>query len=798
MTEVGSHIGSIRLTSDLGHGGMGQVYEGFDETLNRRVAVKAIRGAQALSREGRARFLLEARTLSSLRHPNICLVHDYLEFEGEAYLVMELIEGPTLSHALKEGLSWSRKLDIAIQVAEVLMIAHARGIVHRDIKPDNLMLTREGELKVLDFGIARVEAAPGTALQPTGEAAKDGDPARALTRPAAEHEDPETLPPTRMVSTALTVTGGLVGTPNYMSPEQARGEEVSPASDMFSFGLVLQRLFTEESPYEAGLSLTDLVKRASRGKTLPVEGVTAELTSLIERLKALKPEDRPNASQASARLQRLRDRPRRRRRMATIAIVVLIVALVGIKYTVDLRGEREQAVIARNEAEMSRDQAQAVNDFLVELLASARPGETMGKDVTVREVLDQAAAELPDREDIEVSSKVRFLVVTGSVYEELGLLEEARSVLTMAAALAIENPDITGREHAQTLLSLGWVEESLGEFASARERYEQAAEVAARKIPDNLQARAAVLVALGNIQSADGDLEGSVATYEQALAMIREVKGPDHPQAGMILGNLANMAQDMGDCERSITLNEEALQIFEGALEPGHPLVTTVLNNVANCYEHLDRLADAADAYLRALAGREEVLGAEHSDTGQTLLNLAAIRTKQGQLDEAQQLLDRGAAITLEAFGTLHPQSLTAELIAIEILEAREDLETAEQMARSAVATASMLEGHLKEADSAPEYLFRILLKRDKPHEALELAEATLRRRRSALGEEHVWVASGWVDVAEVHLALGDKNEARAALETAQAIGYILQEIDDPPGLAALAREVGEDSVLTK
>ena len=108
MTEVGSHIGSIRLTSDLGHGGMGQVYEGFDETLNRRVAVKAIRGAQALSMEGRARFLLEARTLSSLRHPNICLVHDYLEFEGEAYLVMELIEGPPRGEVSLSSLSRRR------------------------------------------------------------------------------------------------------------------------------------------------------------------------------------------------------------------------------------------------------------------------------------------------------------------------------------------------------------------------------------------------------------------------------------------------------------------------------------------------------------------------------------------------------------------------------------------------------------------------------------------------------------------------------------------------------------------
>src|SRR4051794_3120899 len=155
MDLSGRRLGHIRVERILGQGGMGDVYEGFDEKLARRVALKALHRDQRLDDEARARLIREARTLSQLDHPNICRIHDYIEGADADVLVLELIEGRTLQRAIEEGLSRAEKLRISQAIAEVLVVAHRFGIVHRDLKPENVMLTKTGVVKVLDFGLAR-------------------------------------------------------------------------------------------------------------------------------------------------------------------------------------------------------------------------------------------------------------------------------------------------------------------------------------------------------------------------------------------------------------------------------------------------------------------------------------------------------------------------------------------------------------------------------------------------------------------------------------------------------------------
>lgn len=149
MSLLGTIVGRIRIVETLGTGGMGEVYAGFDEKLDRRVALKALREEFRLNEDTKGRFLREARTLSHLQHPNICLIYDYIETEETDFLVLELIEGQTLTHALRKGIPERQKLDIAQQLAAVLIAAHGEGIVHRDLKPGNVMLTPEGQVKAL-------------------------------------------------------------------------------------------------------------------------------------------------------------------------------------------------------------------------------------------------------------------------------------------------------------------------------------------------------------------------------------------------------------------------------------------------------------------------------------------------------------------------------------------------------------------------------------------------------------------------------------------------------------------------
>src|SRR5687767_5494424 len=156
MELMGRRFGHIRVTEVVGQGGMGDVYAGYDEKLERKVALKVLNADQRLDDEARERLLREARALSKLEHPNICRIHDYIETGDVDLLVLEYIDGRTLHDALYgDKMPRSEKLRIAAAIAEVMVKAHRAGIVHRDLKPENVMLTKSGEVKVLDFGLAR-------------------------------------------------------------------------------------------------------------------------------------------------------------------------------------------------------------------------------------------------------------------------------------------------------------------------------------------------------------------------------------------------------------------------------------------------------------------------------------------------------------------------------------------------------------------------------------------------------------------------------------------------------------------
>src|SRR5262245_43073638 len=281
--SLDTKVSHYRRLHRLGAGGMGEVYVGFDETLKRRVALKAVRHEQRLQAESKIRFLREAQILSQLDHPNICRVYDYIEDEQRDWLILELIEGKNLRLALQAGLDWSTKLKIAEQIADVLVITHAAGIVHRDLKPGNVMITDTRAVKVLDFGLARSVAI--VHQEPVTLSRRERVP------PQLEARDGSTTPVGHVgeASGFHTTYGVITGTVGYMSPEQASGDVTTSASDMYSFGLLLQELFTGLPPYDATLDYSTLLARAQVGRTAPATGLDADLTGLIQRLKSTAP-----------------------------------------------------------------------------------------------------------------------------------------------------------------------------------------------------------------------------------------------------------------------------------------------------------------------------------------------------------------------------------------------------------------------------------------------------------------------------------------------------------------------------
>jgi tetratricopeptide (TPR) repeat protein len=322
----GTRIGRIRVDALLGTGGMGEVYRGWDEKLERAVALKVVHADKRLSAAIRGRFLREARVLSQLDHPHICRIYDVLEREDGDYLVLELVDGQTLRERLST-ITKAQALDVTLQVVRVLATTHARGIVHRDLKPDNIMLTPSGNVKVLDFGLAR-PVDPEQQTHPLTEAeivADDYEKTAVLGRPASTTETGETR----------TSAGSLVGTLHYMSPEQARGLALNEASDIYSLGVVLHELLTRDRTiYGNAEGVNDLLVRVRRAETDLTPVHDRALAALLKRMLAPYPADRPTAEDVARDLERIRDRPAhiRRRVIGSVAMLLALFVIGGVVF----------------------------------------------------------------------------------------------------------------------------------------------------------------------------------------------------------------------------------------------------------------------------------------------------------------------------------------------------------------------------------------------------------------------------------------------------------------------------------
>lgn len=739
MPILGEKIGHIRVTEFLAKGGMGDVYAGYDEKLGRRVALKAIRSEHRLNAEAKARFLREARILSQLEHPRICRIHDLVEEDDADVLVLELIQGKSLREAIRAGLDPAQRMRIACQIVDVLAVAHARAVVHRDLKPDNVMVEPGGDVKVLDFGLARsiedISSAPTVGMPAGGDIEID------LAAPAAEDAQLD-------VRTRL---GSVMGTLGYMSPEQARGEPATTASDMYCCGLLLQEIFTGQPPYEPGIDRATLLARAAKGETVPVAGIDPDLAALITRLKSLAPAERPSARDTAERLDWIRAKPARRRKRALVVAVIAGLALLSAFSTVQTIRARREARRANEEAEAARQ----VSDFLAGLFKVSDPREARGSSVTAREILDRGAAKIERDLKDQPLVQARLMSTMGRVYDSLGLYEQALPL--QESALAARRK-LLGEVHldvASSLIDVGSVLWHRGEYERARPLLEQGLALRERLLGPDASLVADSLHNLGNLLWSRGEYDEARRRLTRALA-IREKNAPDSPDVASTLNSLGAIAFKSGDLGEAGRMWERTLAIREKTLGPDHPWVAQTLNNLAVVHTSTHDPAGARSRLERAVGIQERVLGPKHPDLASGLMNLGDAVSATGDDGAAKPYYARAVAILEEA----NPGN--------------------PELARFL------------------DRLARVTLKQGDTETARRLYERSLALREKALGPKHHEVGESLAGLAECARRQGRAKEAEAFFEQSLARcrkpdgGYYPQALETLDGYAGLLHATGQ------
>jgi eukaryotic-like serine/threonine-protein kinase len=628
--ELGdSLIGPYRLLQRLGSGGMGEVWlaERTDAGPERRVAIKLLMLSSDRLRE---RFEQERRIVARLQHPHIVQLLDAgLGSKGEPYLVLEWVDGePITEYLRKRPGQWRECLRLAIEVLDALQYAHAHLVVHRDIKPGNLMVDRGGHAKLLDFGISKLL----------------GSNAPALTR-----------------------SGLQPMTPDFASPEQVRDRPVGIATDIYSLGVVIFELLTGARPYQLqGLAPSDW-ERAICDTEPPRPSELArrarlrlprDLDHIVLKAMAKAPGQRYGSAAAMREdLQRLLDNRPVLARAATLRYRALRFTqrhwLGLVLSTVVLASISGSAVFAWIQAQRSateRDTAQQVVALLSNMLSSADPG-ILGHAPSARELLDAARGtmgpQLADRP--QVAGELHRILAQS--YRGLGHLDEA--LAEAEAAVALIGSDVEAPiARSAVWRTLGQIQADRGDPAQAQRAFAQAQTAIADASGASADLERVQLESgIGALARASNELPAAERAYLRAIALLRALDGTQDAELGQALNNLAVLRGHQGRIDEAVDLQSQSIAALRRAHGNAHPRVARAEFNLANAWEMQGKTADAEVLYRAVLAKQSSMLGAAHPETVATAAALASLLLPE-RAAEARGLLApvvRAAAAALPA-----------------------------------------------------------------------------------------------------------------------------------------------------
>ncbi len=785
--KAGDHVGSYVLLREIGRGGMGAVFEAerHDGEYRRRVALKLV-APERMHPGMLMRFRRERQIMAGLEHPNIArLLDGGTTREGWPYLVMEFIDGQCIDQwCVAHAAPLELRLRLLERIAEAVDYAHRHLIVHRDIKPGNVLVDSNGRPVLLDFGIAKL---------------LESDPS---------------------ASDATVQVGWRAMTPRYSSPEQLRGEAVSTATDIYALGVLLYELVAGIAPHawqqqsperlalrierETPARLAQAVQRrlqqlqaenapalAAEAARLRAESIPPELDWIARKAMAAQPDQRyPSALALADDLRRLRAhepvwarapsfgyrlRKSLRRHRLGYAIGLLFVLIVtALAARLGIESQRTRAALA--ESQLQRAHTDSVATFLAALFELADRTQAEGRDVSAREILDRGRERLAQQQELAPVVRARLLGSLARVYRNLGAYPVALQLLDEAGGLISRDPE--PRLRAEWLRDRGSVLELQGANASARDALQESLSIfeslgAAQAIESARSAKllAISLQSLGEREAAGrmfhradadlnrldgssiddradsalrlgswfwvaGDFESTTRHYARALSLRRGERPADLPELARTLDGNGTLAHALGRFAQAVVLFEEALALRRQVLGNTHRLTADTLSNYGATLFDQGQLEPALAHLSEAIGIYEQVLPPDSPVLAKTLNNLGLVRHQQRDFAAARSLFERALDIHRRALGASHPK-LAANLNNLGLVE--------EQT------------GHLESAQTR----FR---------EALNIQE-------QALGAGHISTGFTLTNLGRLALWLGDRDAALTLLERARALRQELPEV---------------------